>query len=184
MTRFNMRTILGITFVLFAAVVCAEDVTWHEGSVVLASKEVVVGQIARQSHELLLLKNAKGEVSVLPAHKVCSFRYYDRDKNVNRIFITASNKFFERVVSGKISVWRIQKFFDQNIDEENTDLYDFFIEDEKTIYSLNSFRKKFFGRIKDELELNLVSYKHLDPNTRYGALSLIVLYNKSTRAII
>lgn len=173
-----MRAILII--LLFASGFAeAREIVWHRGSVVLASKEVIVGDVARQSFELLLLKTSDGNVTVYPAHKVSSFRYYDEQENVNRVFVTMANKYYERVVRGKISVFRIQKFFSQEIDEKHPQFFDFFIEEQKTVYSLKSFRNKFYDRIRDELDVNLVSYDQLDPNTSHGALSLIILYNRS-----
>jgi hypothetical protein len=181
-----MRATRGLTLAVFCVTLCivakAGDIVWHKGSVVLATKEVVVGHVARQSHELLLFKDGKGEISVLPAHKISSFRYHDAGENVNRSFVMASNKFYERVVNGRISVWRIQKSFDQFINENEPQLFDFYIEDQKKVSPIKFFRAKFFDRIREELELQLVAYKHLDPNTKHGALSLILLYNQSAPA--
>lgn len=176
-----MRATLAILCLsILAAAAKGGDIVWYKGSVVLANKQVIVGDVARQSHELLLYKDPKGEVSALPAHKIASFRYYDDHAQVNRAFVTASNKFYERVVTGKISVWRIQKTFYQEIIEDNPQLFDFYIEDQRRVYSISSFRTRFFDRIREELELQLVSHKHLDPNTKHGAVSLIMLYNKSS----
>ena len=157
----------------------ANEIVWHKGSVVLADMEVAVGDIARQSFDVLLLKNSQGGIMVLPAHKVSSFRYYDKEEDVNRTFITAFGRYYERVVYGRISVLRIQRLFSQEISEKDQQDFDFFIEEQKKVYSIKSFRKRFFDRIKDELDVRMVSYEHLDPNTRHGAVSLIVLYNKT-----
>jgi len=179
-----MRAIPVILIFLSSFVSQAKDIVWYKGSVVLANNEVVVGEVARQGLQLLLLKDPQGNVTVYPAHKVSSVRFYDDYENINRVFIAVGNRYFERVLFGKISVFRIQKFFDQKIDEKHPGMYDFFIEEGKRISSLKSFRRKYFDRIKEDLDLRLISYKHLDPNTSYGALSLIVLYNKSTAAVI
>jgi len=174
-----MRTILVIFVFLFVTSAEANDLVWHKGSVVLSTKEVVVGDLARQGFELLLLRDSQGVVSVYPAHKISSFRYYDEEENINRAFIVIANKHYERVASGQISVFRIQKNFDQNISEENADAYEYFVEEQKRVTSLKSNRKKYFDKIREELDLRLIPYNHLDPNTRHGALSLILLYNRT-----
>lgn len=179
-----MRAIL----VVIAFAVCfaakAQDIIWHKGSIVLVNKEVLVGDVARGGFDLLLLKGAEGSVTVLPAHKVSSFRYHDDDQNLNRVFVTMGNKYYERVAFGKISVFRIQKFFDQEINEKNADAFSFFIERDKRVCSLDQFRKKYFDHVKEELDLRMVSHKDLDPNTNHGAVSLILLYNKSEDQVL
>jgi hypothetical protein len=174
-----MRTILVIFVFLFVISAEANDLVWHKGSVVLDTKEVVVGDLARQGFDLLLLRDSQGAVSVYPAHKISSFRYYDEAENINRAFIVIANRHYERVASGRISVFRIQKLFDQKMNEKNADAYEYFVEEEKVVHSIKSFRKKYFDKIKEELDLRLVRYEHLDPNTKHGALSLILLYNQS-----
>jgi hypothetical protein len=175
-----MRTTL-ITALIFvsASQIHANEIVWHKGSVVLWNNEVVVGEIARQSLELLLLRNTEG-ITVLPAHKVSSFRYYDEKVNVNRMFMSAVGRYYERIVFGRICVLRIQKMFHQEISEKHAEQYDLYILADKTISPIKNFRNKYFDRIRDELDLRLVSHKHLDPNTRHGAVSLIILYNKAT----
>jgi hypothetical protein len=175
----NMRTILGIVMLMIlAGKMQAKDIVWHQGSVVLKTNEVVVGDIARQGADLILLKNSQGAVFVYPTHKVSSFRFYDSQQDVNRVFIAIGRKYYERVVYGKISVLRIQKGFDQSMDEKNSDKYDFYIQEDERLTPIKSFRNKYFDRIREDLELRLISYKHLDPNTKHGAVSLIILYNK------
>lgn len=178
-----MRAIFTILAFAICFAVQAEDIVWHNGSVVLKTNEVVVGEVARQGLQLLLLRNSNGDVSVYPAHKVSSFRFYDKAENINRIFIAAGNRYFERVVLGKISVFRIQKFFDQRIREDEPNAYEYFIEEGKRVCSLKSFRRKYFDRIKEELELQLISHRHLDPNTSHGAVSLIILYNQQAPSL-
>ena len=125
-----MRTILVILLVLVASIsLRANDVVWHKGSVVLASREVVVGELARQGLDFLLFRNQSGSITSYPAYKVASFRYYDEKENINRAFIAVAGfsalgktyRYYERVVYGKISVLRIQKTFNQLIDESDAD---------------------------------------------------------------
>jgi len=179
-------------FVAVAGEVLANDIVWHKGSIVMNDSEVLVGEIARTSFELLLYKNPEGNVSTYPAHKVSSFRYYDEAANINRAFVSVAAhsmmgrtyKYYERVVYGRISVLRIQKLFSQDFDENDSDLYDFYIEDEKRVCSIRQFRRRYFDMIREELDSRLISYRHLDPNTKHGAVSLIVLYNKSAPVIL
>ncbi len=164
---------------LFVTSAVANDLVWHKGSLVLNTKEVGVGDLARQGFDLLLLRDSRGSIVVYPSHKVSSFRYYDESQNINRAFVVIANRHYERVAFGKISIFRIQKSFDQRMNEKDADAYEYFVEEQKRVSSLKSFRKKYFDKIKEELDLRLMSYKHLDPNTRYGAISLILLYNQS-----
>jgi hypothetical protein len=184
-----MRTTLLIILTLvIATALHARDLKWHHGSIVLSDREVVTGEIARLSFDLLLHRNATGEVTTYPAHKVSSFRYYDQANDINRIFVSVAQhktyKYYERVVTGKISVFRIQEVFDQNIDETNPDSFNFFIEKERIVCSMKKFRQKFFAELKRELDHQLVSYNGLDPNTRLGALSIILLYNQTATSSV
>jgi hypothetical protein len=177
--RAMWKTILTIgLLIVLISTIHAKDLVWHKGSVVLTTNEVVVGDIARQGFELLLLRAPEGQVSVYPTHKVSSFRYYDAEEKVNRMFIKVDRKYYERVSFGKITLLRIQKQFDETMDEKHSGNYDFFIQEGEKVCSLHAFRRKYFDRVKEDLSLRLVPYKHLDPNTRYGAVSLILLYNK------
>lgn len=164
------------------------EVAWLEGSIVLTDKRVVTGEIARVSLDLLVHRTATGEVTTYPAHKVASFRYHDPTEDINRQFISVATrsglgktyKFYERVVLGRISVLRIQQSFNDVIDEANPDSFEFFVEKERVVCSMKQFRKKYFPQIKQTLDEQLVSYSGLDPNTRLGAVSLIILYNQTT----
>ncbi|MEJ0030432.1 MAG: hypothetical protein WDO15_08715 [Bacteroidota bacterium] len=62
-----------------------------------------LGKLHAQSLELLLFRSAEG-LSVLPAHKVSSFRYYDEKENINRMFMSVASRYYERVVYGRLSV--------------------------------------------------------------------------------
>lgn len=171
----------------------ARDVTWHKGTIVLTDRGVVVGEIARMSLDLVLHRSASdGSVTSYPAHKVSSFRYYDAAEDINRMFISVARRsgvhkiyrYYESVVSGKISVLRIQHTFSQSIDESDTDNFSFFMsisgEQQHIVCPMKSFRRKFFPQVRQELEHQLISYRGLDPNTAHGALSLIILYNQSS----
>jgi hypothetical protein len=188
-----MRTILSILFIAaLTGSLQANDLVWHKGSIVTNDSEVLVGDVARTSFDLLLYKNSDGNVASYPAHKVSSFRYYDQAENINRAFVSVAShsmmgktyKYYERVVYGRISVLRIQKMFTPTINEKDADLYDFYIEDEKKVCSIKQFRKKYFDMIREELDNRLIAYRHLDPNTKHGAVSLIVLYNKSVPTLL
>ncbi|HZY78250.1 MAG TPA: hypothetical protein VFE50_01915, partial [Cyclobacteriaceae bacterium] len=162
-----------------AANLQAKDIVWHQGAVVLSDNSVVVGDIARASFDLVLYRNSNANIQSFPAHKVSFFRYYDREEDINRIFVSVGRKYYERVVTGKITVFRIQQVFDQAIDESKPALFRYYVEQGKVVCSMKRFKAKYFEVVKKQLDEGLISYRHLDPNTRYGALSLIMLYNKS-----
>lgn len=183
-----MRAILLTTLSLAIATACyARDITWYKGTIVRTDRGVLVGEIARMSFDLLLYRTTDGSVTTYPAHKVSSFRYYDESEDINRIFISIPRRsgphktyqYYERVVSGKISVLRIQHVFDQTIDETSPDNFSLYIEEARIIRPIKSFRRKYFDQITKELDNQLVPYRSLNPNTHIGALSLIILYNKT-----
>lgn len=164
----------------------AKDLTWRPGSIVLSGREVIVGDIARLSLDLIVHRSTTGEITTYPAHKVSSFRYYDPTADINRIFISVATKsglhktykYYERVAPGKISVLRIQQSFSETIDETNPEGFNFYLEQGRVVCPLSQFRKKYFDHVKQELDARIIAYHGLDPNTRLGALSLIILYNQ------
>jgi len=183
MTRFAALLIFLIPFTVPAMV-------WHQGSVVLASGEVLTGEISRQSDDLILLRSA-GEMKVLPAHKVRSFRYHDAAQNINRRFLalaagtTAYYHFFETVTSGNLTVLRKQRMFRESIEEEDSGSFEFYIMSDGAVTLMKNFRTRYYNSIRHRLEGNGVDISSFDPNSPADALRLILLFNQlpATRPI-
>ena len=86
-----MRILLLLTAIGFCFTVDAsESLEWNAGVLVTVDGEVQQGELAFQVSEIVLLKVAD-EVTVFPAHKVHSFRYYDLEENINRKFVSRAS---------------------------------------------------------------------------------------------
>jgi hypothetical protein len=118
--------------------------------------------------------------------------YYDKEADVNRTFVSYRSqmgfrnvyKYYERIVFGKLSVLRTQKTFHDTIDETNPEAFTFYIEAGSHFTSLRSFRRNYFEQVKRELQQHMVSFRQYNPNTKHGALSLILLYNEAASSSI
>lgn len=173
------------------ATVIASDLTkWSEGIIVMADGEVRQGELAFQVSDIVLFK-AAGEVTVFPAHKVRSFRYYDRQANVNRRFVSRlrstekTASFYEVVVWGEVSVMRKLNY--QTIsNREKSDKYDYdyFICFQSKLVPLRNFRNQVYPNLisnSSQVE-RLINAHHLNPNNQADAIQIVQLYNKATYA--
>lgn len=186
-----MRILLIIIAIGCWANVSASDlVKWNKGVLVTASGEVLQGELAFQISDLVLFKTA-GEVTVFPAHKVRSFRYYDLEENINRKFVSRASSFdnhsvfYEVVVVGKAGVMRRLKsdmISHQKISDK--DGYEYFVFFENDLVRLNQFRNKIYPNLvtsSSQVEM-LIKEHHLNPNRKADAIQIIQLYNKATSA--
>jgi len=166
----------------------ASDLKWSQGVVVMANGEVRQGELDFQFSEVVLFK-AAGEVSVLNAIKLQSFRYYDQEKNINRKFISrVSGKqaiFYEVVVYGEVAVLRKPKFsLFHNRENSDRDGYDYFVSFQNNLSNLKQFRTKVYPTLveyKGDIRLT-ISERHLNPNHQSDAIQIIQIYNKETSA--
>ena len=53
----------------------AREIVWHEGSVVLKTKEVLVGEVSIEPAYGLILHRIDGKIEVYPAHKIQSLHF-------------------------------------------------------------------------------------------------------------
>jgi hypothetical protein len=176
----TIKTILLLILLMVAGRIQAQQ--WFDGAVVLSDQHVVNASISRQSRDLILVKNEKG-VAVYPAHRVRSFRYFDRQQNINRKFVSGSTsqaeplRFFEVVVEGKINVLREQWIFGETINEDAADACRYLLcRSGESIVPINSFRKKYFNLIRSELgSSRLVG---MDPHEAADVIRMVLLYNQ------
>lgn len=173
-----------VFLVLFLLAFRSFGIQWRPGSVVLAEGNVLVGDVARQSNDLILLRSG-GEITVLPAHRVQSFRFYDAQQNVNRKFVAlradVSSKrqvFYEMVTAGSLSVLRKQRHFNEHLIDSDTEEFDFFIFSGGEIVSLRSFKSRYYDEVSHELERAGVRTSSFNPNEPADAMKMILMFNK------
>ena len=165
----------------------AQSPSWFEGSVVLATCEVLVGKISIQdNHDLILFQ--KGEtVTVYPAHRIRSLYFYDMANNLNRRYLSlrendgvrSSYHLFEMVVMGKVDVLRRKK---ASAFYQHTEALDFnyFIRYNNELLALRKFKRKIYPQLRSEpgsrLE-NFVASSRLRPDLPPNAIRIIEYYN-------
>ncbi len=186
-----MRILLLLTAIGFCFTVDAsESLEWNAGVLVTVDGEVQQGELAFQVSEIVLLKVAD-EVTVFPAHKVHSFRYYDLEENINRKFVSRASSldnhfaFYEVVVSGKAGVIRKCKSIRVSNQKKSDKYgYDYFVFFENNLVSLNQFRNKVYPDLitsSNQME-TLIKDHRLNPNRKADAIQIIQLYNKVSYA--
>jgi hypothetical protein len=87
--------------------------SWFQGSVTLADKQVLTGDLSIDTRYDLVLIKDKDVLDVYPAHRVYAARVYDSTKDINRRYVSIKDQMNPRVVelyeivtSGEISVLR------------------------------------------------------------------------------
>ena len=164
----------------------AQEINWHQGSLVTADHQVLIGEISIQTNELLLMRN-DNQSNVYPVHKIQSVRFYDRDADINRKFIVLRNEetdfyqgsLYEIVVLGKLEIVRQQKSLIRGkISSDDLD-FDYFIVREGSMTKLQNFRRKFYSQLmagSGELQ-QFVKEEKLDPNSLADAIRIVMFYN-------
>ena len=138
---------------------------WVSGSVVLKTNKVLVGEILKKPiHDLILLKNSAG-IHALPAHQVSYYRFYDRDADINRQFLSikshdffGSIKFFEIVIQGNIKVLR--RYHKKTPENEVNEAYDFdyFTLYDNTLVPLSQFKKKVYPKLMEKYPIEMSTF--------------------------
>jgi len=164
----------------------AQENTWHQGSVVLPSQEVLVGEISsRGIHDAILFRSNK-QVYVLAAHKIQSVQYYDSQANINRRFISIRecnvvwrvHKLYEVVVQGEVSVLRKPKT--RSTQPLDTEDHIYYVRLQSEIVDLKSFRSKVYPTLARNGGQMLSLYmfeQQLNPNLSAEAIRIIQYYN-------
>ncbi len=182
-----MRILLLLTAFGFCFTVDAsESLEWNAGVLVTVDGEVQQGELAFQVSEIVLFR-AAGEVTVYPANKVRSFRYFDQEENINRKYVSRPSaygrnaSFYEVIVVGEVSVMRLLKS-KRITDRKKSDLddYDYFVLFEGNLIILNQFRNKVYPELiarSGQIPF-LIKEHHLNPNQKADAIRIVQLYNK------
>ena len=166
----------------------ARDLTWHEGSVVLTSREVLTGKITLEpGFDLVLLRTADSCL-VLPAHKVLSLYFYDAGENINRKFVSlkenedtrAPQHFYEVVLYGKVNVVRRLPFTRSRSREADAQDYVYFVQWENELTKLDRFKKDVYPSLlssSGKMLTEFVSTNRLDPADAAQAIRILEYYN-------
>jgi hypothetical protein len=160
---------------------------WKQGSVVLINNQVLVGDIMLHLDFNTLLIKDDGHVTVLPARKVNSFRFYDEPSNINRQFLTIGNRtediFYELVLKGSYKVVRKLKRVHEPRADDKED-YEYFIMSQKEMVPIEAFKKKIFPLLVSsipELE-EWVELENLKLNTPDAAILIMKEFNNQYHA--
>ena len=170
--------------------VCAQSFTWCEGSVVLASCQVMVGKIAlHEKHDLIIFEQ-DGRRTVYPAHKVRSLSFFDRESNINRRYLSVKQDFgsrsiyqlFEVVLSGSVDVIRRRKP-SSIFNNPNAHDFNYFTRHRGELTLLKKFKTKVYpqlrGGVDDRLE-EFVASNRLSADLPTNAIRIIEFYNSLT----
>jgi hypothetical protein len=169
----------------------AQPINWHEGAVVMSTKQVITGKVAIEPRYDLVIFEAGTSRMVYPAHKVQSLYFYDKHNNVNRRFIsihdqsTAASKhqLFEVVLLGKVTVLRHQKH--DLVDPSEADDFTYYCRYGDVVLPLNKFTKKVYPHLMslDDKRLErFISENHLKASNAANSIRIIEFYNRMTVA--
>jgi hypothetical protein len=159
---------------------------WHKGSVVLASDKVLAGELINHPEFNTIVFKSDSETFVLPAHKLKSFRYYEKASHVNRQFIIintsdqADQSFYEVVVQGDWKVVRKLKRIHSQIPDDKMD-YSYFIISHEKLLPIRHFRKTIFPELLD-LRPDLYDWlkkEKLNLNEPQTAILVVRHFNRS-----
>ena len=169
----------------------AKEIAWYSGSVVLESREVLVGEIALEKNHDLILFRKNNHVDVLPAHKIESVQFYDERANINRKFISLQEtnlvwkvyRLYEVVVPGDVIVLRKEKAL-ATPKKSNAHDFIYVVRYANENFDLKSFRTKVYPTIGKDGGLLLSMFmldNHLNPNKSANAIQIIKYYNQLKR---
>jgi len=165
----------------------AEENAWHEGSVVLKTNEVLLGEISVEPQYDLILYRSNGKVEVYPSHRIHSVYFFDEDANINRKFISLKqgdgffnhHQLYEIVVWGEVNMYRKQKTLTGNhpLDAEG---FNYFISNRDKLIPLHKFRSSVYPYLLESAGSQLSVFmdkNNLNPNLPANAIIIIQFYN-------
>ena len=168
----------------------AGQMVWNEGSVVLKTKEVLVGEISIEPEYDLILHRSNGKVDVYPAHKIQSIYFYDEEANINRKFISLKeaglfnhHQLFEIVLRGEISIYRKQKMGTGKSPSDADGFY-YYTYHHNQLIDLFKFRNQVYPQLIESAGNRISVYidkNKLNPNSSADAIKIIEFYNSLER---
>jgi hypothetical protein len=161
--------------------------SWFQGSVTLADKQVLTGDLSIDTrYDLILIKN-KDIVDVYPAHRVYAARIYDSKSDINRRYVSIKDQWnprvfelYEIVTSGEISVLRREVSRYSTTIEHEALGYAYYVLFENELIDLNDFNHRVYSKLKesDALLTSFVKQHRLNPNNGASAVRIIQFCNK------
>jgi hypothetical protein len=122
-----------------------------DGVVVNHRQEVILAKVAVETAfdaVIFRLNSDTAICSILPAHRVNSFRYFDSANNINRQFISlryqGGYRFFEVVIYGPVQVIRRLKSNVSPLEANEGHDYDFFCRFGNELTEMKSFKSTVF----------------------------------------
>lgn len=179
-----MRVVITCAFTL-AVQACLSQVApvWHQGSVVLDTRKVLVGEVALSpSNELILFRYSGNPIS-LPAYRVESFRYFDEVANINRQFLSTvlerRPKFYEVVVQGEVKLVRTPRSSDFLAASSEVSAYHYFIVKDNRLEPVRKFRSGIYPALISEQAslIELVGNQHLHLYELASIIKILREYN-------
>ncbi|MCA4896980.1 MAG: hypothetical protein ING84_18425 [Cytophagales bacterium] len=145
-----MKVILSNLLLAVSSVISAQP-KMFDGVVVNHRQEVILAKVAVETafDALIFKSNSDTAVcSILPAHRVNSFRYFDSVGNINRQFISLRHhgayRFFEIVIYGPVQVLRRLKRGVSPLKANEGHDYDFFCWFGSELIELKKFKSDVF----------------------------------------
>jgi hypothetical protein len=177
---------LGLLFVNFQVCFAQQEV-WFEGSLVLSTCEVLVGNISIQPEYDLVLFEQENSRTVYPAHKIRSLYFFDGDNNINRRYISrkeddgvrSSHHLYEVVITGRVDVLRRKKESSFSNQAEPLD-FNYFIRCNNEVTPLRKVRRKVYPQLRSDANGQLetfVASNKLRTSQPDNALRIIGYYN-------
>lgn len=172
---------------------CAQEVTWFEGSLVLSNTNVLIGEIAIEPDHDLILFQQNGSRMVYPAHRIKSLYFFDKAANINRRYVSLLQfdddihtryKLYEIVVSGKVSVLRRKKANAFSIYADALD-FNYFTQFNGVLTPLRKFNRKIFHQLLSHADKRLedfISTNRLTANNALNAMRIIEFYNSLVKS--
>jgi hypothetical protein len=164
----------------------AREIVWHEGSVVLKTKEVLVGEVSIEPAYDLILHRVEGRVEVYPAHKIQSLHFYDEEANINRKFISLKqegvfnhHQLYEVVLWGAVNVYRKQKAWTGN-SPSDADGFNYYVSYRDHLNDIHKFRDRVYPYLLESAGSLLSVFmdeNNLNPNLSASAITIAQFYN-------
>jgi hypothetical protein len=157
-----MKTIFLLCTVVTCLSVRAQVVPHYKGVIVDCDQTVIQSELAVEPALDVLLYKVDSTVSLMPAHKVKSFRYFDAEKNINRQFVSLRTEgvyhFYEIVIQGDVQVLRRLKKYASGWEADEGYDYDFFIFFAGKILPLSKFKPISFSALVNVYGERLIDF--------------------------
>jgi hypothetical protein len=186
-----MKKILPLSLCFVCQILSYAQNEWVKGSVVLANKKVLTGELSKKPIHELILVNTQDGMKALPAHQIEFYRFYDEVENINRKFISIklndffkTSKFFEIVIQGNAKVVRRYHKKSDSDQLDNARDFDYFAFIDNKLLPLSAFKNKILPLLSDRFPIEIptfISMNNLSPQSMKDAFLIIKHFNTLTK---